>query len=137
MKMNIKTLAICALGASTLALTACSDNNPLMKGDKTHAVKYLYDAATYAGESLTEKQPFGKKVEASDWYIYCMDKSSKAKDCDKVYKRMTEFLTSYPRYVEVYPEFTKTTVSDFKDEAMWKQLGTAFKSRKSFKDLDE
>ena len=47
MKMNIKTLAICALGASTLALTACSDNNPLMKGDKTHAVKYLYDAGIY------------------------------------------------------------------------------------------
>ena len=135
--MNIKTLAIFALGASTLALTACSHDNPLTKASKKQSVAYLYGAASYAGEPLTAKQTLMKKEEKVNWYIYCMDKSKNAKDCNDIYKRMAEFFNKSPINAEYYAEFKGTTAADFSDPAMWKKLGSALKAQKNFKDLDE
>ncbi|MAZ39222.1 MAG: hypothetical protein CMF49_03805 [Legionellales bacterium] len=137
MKLNIKILAICALSASTLVLTACSHENPLTNASKKQSVAYLYGAASYAGEPLTAKQTLMKKEEKVNWYIYCMDKSKKAKDCSEIYKRMADFFKKSPINAEYYAEFKDTTAADFSDPAMWEKLGSALKAQKNFKDLDE
>jgi len=107
----MKKLTLTTLTLATLALTACSHQNPLTKQNvpPEHAGEYLYQAAKTAGTNIKPA------VDGASLYASCMDDASTSTQCKKIYSAMLIYTKNNHKYGAI-------NLSDIRDQAMWDTL---------------